>query len=165
MQQNLMTFKSSQSSNSKQCAEAMGDRIAELEAENHKLKESLENNNSGRLSKSDHIKYVNQLHEVYRGEIDKVEKEKNEITASFSSKLEDLKFHLRQLEDTLQTERTAKVQALNDLTFKRIEIEKLQEDHLQKLKEVRKQYEDRFLSLQKDVIQRDNQIDEFNQRA
>ena len=59
MQQNLMTFKSSQSSNSKQCAEAMGDRIAELEAENHKLKESLENNNSGRLSKSDHIKYVN----------------------------------------------------------------------------------------------------------
>ena len=93
---------------------------------------------------------------MYRGEIDKVEKEKNEITASFSSKLEDLKFHLRQLEDTLQTERTAKVQALNDLTFKRIEIEKLQEDHLQKLKEVRKQYEDRFLSLQKDVIQRDN---------
>jgi len=65
----------------------------------------------------------------------------------------------------MQTERTAKVQALNDLTFKRIEIEKLQEDHLQKLKEVRKQYEDRFLSIQKDVIQRDNQIDEFNQRT
>lgn len=44
---------------------------------------------------------MNQLHEVYRGEIDKVEKEKTELSLSFSSKLEDLKYHLRQLEDTL----------------------------------------------------------------
>ncbi len=98
-----MTFHSSKSSNSNQCAEAMSDRIAELEAENTKLKDELEvkNSHTGGLSKSDHIKYVNQLHEVYRGEIDKVEKEKNELSLSFSSKLEDLKYHLRQLEDTL----------------------------------------------------------------
>ena len=92
-----MTFHSSKSSSSNQCAEAMGDRIAELEAENSKLKDELEikNSHNGGLSKSDHIKYVNQLHEVYRGEIDKVEKEKNELSTSFSSKLEDLKYHLR----------------------------------------------------------------------
>lgn len=91
-----MTFNSSKSSNSNQCVEAMSDRIAELEAENTKLKDELEiKATHGGLSKSDHIKYVNQLHEVYRGEIDKVEKEKNEISSGFSSKLEDLKFHLR----------------------------------------------------------------------
>ena len=77
------------------------------------------------MSKSEHVKYVNQLHEVYRGEIDKVEKEKNEISSIFTLKLDDLKYHLSQLEDSLQSERTAKVQAMNDLTYKRIEIEKL----------------------------------------
>ena len=91
-----MTFHSSKSSNSNQFSEAISDRIAELEAENTRLKDELETKASqGGLSKSDHIKYVNQLHEVYRGEIDKVEKEKNEMSSSFSSKLEDLKYHLR----------------------------------------------------------------------
>jgi predicted nucleic acid-binding Zn-ribbon protein len=91
-----MTFHSSKSSNSNQCAEAMSDRIAELEAEISKLKDELHNSQTtGGLSKSDHIKYVNQLHEVYRGEIDKVEKEKNDLSVSFSSKLDDLKYHLR----------------------------------------------------------------------
>jgi len=31
------------------------------------------------LSKSDHIKYVNQLHEVYRKEIEKGQAEKTEV--------------------------------------------------------------------------------------
>lgn len=39
---------------------------------------------SSGLSKSDHIKYVNQLHEVYRGEIEKVEREKGEMGATFA---------------------------------------------------------------------------------
>jgi hypothetical protein len=67
-----------------------------------------------------------------------VEKEKNEVSTIFTSKLDDLKYHLSQLEDSLQSERSAKVQALNDLTYKRIEIEKLQEDNLVKLRDVRK---------------------------
>lgn len=32
---------------------------------------------------------------------------------------------MRELEETIQAERIAKVQALNDLTFKKIEMEKL----------------------------------------
>ena len=144
----------------------MKERISELEAENKRLTDDiqLKQSNCG-LSKSEHVKYVNQLHEVYRNEIEKVEKEKNEVSAIFTSKLDDLKYHLSQLEDSLQTERSAKVQALNDLTYKRIEIEKLQEDNLVKLREVRKHYEDRLLSLQKDVIAKDTQIDEFTQRT
>ena len=144
----------------------MKERISELEAENKRLTDDiqLKQSNGGR-SKSEHVKYVNQLHEVYRNEIEKVEKEKNEVSAIFTSKLDDLKYHLSQLEDSLQTERSAKVQALNDLTYKRIEIEKLQEDNLVKLREVRKHYEDRLLSLQKDVIAKDTQIDEFTQRT
>ena len=45
--------------------------------------------------------------------------------AAFSQKFEEIKLHMRELEETIQGERSAKVQALNDLTFKKIEMEKL----------------------------------------
>jgi hypothetical protein len=52
-------------------------------------------------------------------------------------------------------EKGAKVQALNELTYKRIEIEKLQDDFLSKVKDLRKSYEERICNQQKDIIDRD----------
>lgn len=59
-------------------------------------------------------------------------------------------------------EKGAKVQALNELTYKRIEIEKLQDDFLSKVKELRKSYEERICNQQKEIIDRDTQIETFN---
>ena len=108
-------------------------RIEELEAENKRLseevtalqQEALKISQSGGLSRSDHVKYVNQLHEVYRQEIEKVQGEKREIEGKAKAGLEELKNKLTTLEEQLQSEKGAKVQALNELTYKRIEIEKL----------------------------------------
>ena len=71
------------------------------------------------------------------------------------SGLEELKVKLRALEEQIQTEKAGKVQALNELTYKRIEIEKLQDDYLFKVKDLRKNYEERICNLQKDIIDRD----------
>ena len=43
-------------------------------------------------------------------------------------------------------------------------MEKLQEDSLAKIKELRKTYEERICSLQKDIIDRDAQIETFNMK-
>jgi hypothetical protein len=54
---------------------------------------------------------------------------------------------MRSLDDMVQSEKAAKIQALNELTYKRIELEKLQEDNLIKIKELRKYYEEKICSL------------------
>ena len=102
------------------------------------------------------------MHEFYRAEIEKVQSEKNEVETRAMSGLEELKGKLRGFEDQIQAEKTAKVQALNELTYKRIEIEKLQEDYLSKVRDLRKHYEERVCGLNKEIIERDAEIESFN---
>jgi hypothetical protein len=51
--------------------------------------------------------------------------------------LAELKNQIRIIEDQIQTEKTGRVQALNELTYKKIEIERLQEENLVKIKEIK----------------------------
>ncbi len=60
----------------------------------------------------------------------------------------ELKNQIRIIEDQIQTEKTGRVQALNELTYKKIEIERLQEENLFKTKEIKKAYEDRIYHMQ-----------------
>ena len=106
--------------------------------------------------------YVKQLHDVYRQEIEKTQAEKREVESKAQAGLEELRDKLRALEDQLLAEKGAKVQALNELTYKRIEIEKLQDDFLSKVRDLRKGYEERICGQQKEIIDRDAQIETFN---
>lgn len=173
MQQNLLNL----SNNSGSSDNGLRNKFKELESENKRLHDELTilqqevlkssqsiNSNSTGLSRSDHIKYVNQIHEVYRKEIEKMQSEKCEVELKAKTSLEDLNNKLRSLETQVQVEKSAKVQALNEVTYKRIEMEKLQEDSLAKIKELRKTYEERICSLQKDIIDRDVQIETFNMK-
>ena len=101
------------------------------------------------------MNYVNQLHDVYRQEIEKGQAERREVESKAQAGLEELKDKLRAIEEQMLAEKGAKVQALNELTYKRIEIEKLQDDFLSKVKELRKSYEERICNQQKDIIDRD----------
>ena len=101
------------------------------------------------------MKYVNQLHDVYRQEIEKGQAERREVESKAQAGLEELRDKLRVIEEQMLAEKGAKVQALNELTYKRIEIEKLQDDFLSKVKELRKSYEERICNQQKDIIDRD----------
>lgn len=101
------------------------------------------------------MNYVNQLHDVYRQEIEKGQAERREVESKAQAGLEELKDKLRAIEEQMLAEKGAKVQALNELTYKRIEIEKLQDDFLYKVKELRKSYEERICNQQKDIIDRD----------
>ena len=54
---------------------------------------------------------------------------------------------------------------MNELTFKRNEIERLQEENLSRVKTLRKDYEEKVCALQKEIIERDAQIENFNLRT
>jgi vacuolar-type H+-ATPase subunit B/Vma2 len=167
MQTNLLTLSGSSSDSS-----AAASRLISLEAENKRLQEDLatlqqetslkSSRSGGGLSRSDHLAYVNQLHDVYRQEIEKTQAEKREVESKAQAGLEELRDKLRALEDQLLAEKGAKVQALNELTYKRIELEKLQDDFLSKVRDLRKGYEERICGQQKDIIDRDAQIETFN---
>ena len=101
------------------------------------------------------MKYVNQLHDVYRQEIEKGHAERREVESKAQAGLEELRDKIRAIEDQMLAEKGAKVQALNELTYKRIEIEKLQDDFLSKVKDLRKSYEERICNQQKEIIDRD----------
>lgn len=150
MQQNVMKYSLNSNSSSSSSTDKLQAEIKDLKEQLAAAKDQ---------AKSDHVKYVNQLHEVYRKEIEKVAGEKSDLQVNYqacAAKLEELRGHLRQLEDTIHSERQGKVQALNELTFKRIEVEKIHEDHLQKVRDIRKQYEERVCNLQKEIIERDS---------
>ena len=130
MQTNLLTLSGSSSDSSLATS-----RVKSLEAENKRLQEdlatlqqeSLKSSRSvgGGLSRSDHVNYVNQLHDVYRQEIEKGQAERREVESKAQAGLEELRDKLRAIEEQMLAEKGAKVQALNEVTYKRIEIEKL----------------------------------------
>lgn len=57
-----------------------------------------------------------------------------------------------------------KVSIQNELQYKRLEIEKLQEDHIRNLKDVKLKYEDKLSQLSKELLSKESEIDQFNQK-
>jgi len=73
MQQNVMKY----SMGSNNSSSTSSDNKLHIEIKD--LRDQLAAAKESALSKSDHVKYVNQLHEVYRKEIDKAAAEKSDL--------------------------------------------------------------------------------------
>jgi DNA phosphorothioation-dependent restriction protein DptG len=64
---------------------SQAEKISFLEKEINELKEQLRAKEQSGLSKSDHLNYVNQLHEFYRAELDKTTQEKADMIANYQA--------------------------------------------------------------------------------
>ncbi len=93
-------------------------RLRSLEAENKRLSDDLAtlqqetlkvSKSGGGLSRSDHVKYVNQLHDVYRQEIEKGQALRREVESKAQAGLEELRDKIRAIEEQMVAEKGAKV--------------------------------------------------------